>query len=245
MNMLAWEACGDRALKEEQFAGERCVVALDAAFKKDLFAKVKVFRKDGDYYAFGRYYTNQEQTEQKGNEHLAAWVREGWLRITPGNVLDIEAVREEIIGRKKAGGEIEIPGDLQQFEIAECCFDPAQLTQFSIELGEQGLTMVEIRPTVLNFSPAMKELEALVVSKRLHHNGDPVMAWAISNVVCHFDAKDNIYPRKDDPSKKDRTKKIDPAIALIMAISRMMSAEPVGESFWEKPHAQAPEQVSA
>jgi phage terminase large subunit-like protein len=91
----------------------------------------------------------------------------------------------------------------------------------------------------------MKELEALVVSKRLHHNGDPVMAWAISNVVCHFDAKDNIYPRKDDPSKKDRTKKIDPVIALIMAISRMMSAEPVGESFWEKPHAPTPEQVSA
>jgi len=228
MNMLAWEACADRDLKEERFAGKRCVIALDAAFKKDLFAKVKVFREDGHYYAFGRYYTNQEQTEQKGNEHLAAWVREGWLRTTPGNVLDIEAVREEITGRKKPDGRIDLPGDLQRFEIAECCFDPAQLTQFSTELGEQGLKMVEIRPTVLNFSPAMKELEALVVSKRLHHNGDPVMAWAISNVVCHFDAKDNIYPRKDDPSKKDRTKKIDPAIALIMAIARMMTAPDEG-----------------
>ena len=228
MNMLAWEACGDPTLKEERFAGKRCVVALDAAFKKDLFAKVKVFREDGHYYCFGRYYTNQEQTEQKGNEHLAAWVREGWLRTTPGNVLDIEAVREEITGRKGADGKIELPGDLQRVEIGECCFDPAQLTQFSTELGEQGLTMVEIRPTVLNFSPAMKELEALVASKRLHHNGDPVMAWAISNVVCHFDAKDNIYPRKDDPSKKDRTKKIDPAIALIMAIARMMTAPDEG-----------------
>lgn len=233
MNMLAWEACGDPALKEERFLGKRCVVALDAAFKKDLFAKVKVFREDGHYYVFGRYYTNQEQTAQKGNEHLAAWVRKGWIRVTPGNVLDIEAVREELIGRKDAGGKIEDSGDLQRHEIAECCFDPAQLTQFSIELGEQGLTMVEIRPTVLNFSPAMKEIEALVAEKKLHHNGDPVLAWAISNVVCHFDAKDNIYPRKDDPSKKDRTKKIDPAIALCMAIARMMANEDHG-SVYEK-----------
>ena len=226
MNMLAWEACGDPELKEERFAGKRCIIGLDAAFKKDLFAKVKIFREDGHYYVFGRYYTNQEQTEQKGNEHLAGWVRDGWLRTTPGNVLDIEAVREELLGRKDATGKIEAPGDLQRFEIAECCFDPAQLTQFSTELGEQGLTMVEIRPTVLNFSPAMKEIEALVAARRLHHNGDPMLAWAISNVVCHFDAKDNIYPRKDDPSKKDRTKKIDPAIALHLAMARAMIAEP-------------------
>jgi phage terminase large subunit-like protein len=126
------------------------------------------------------------------------------------------------LGVKGADGKIDPPGDLQRFELAEVAFDPAQLTQFSTELGEQGLPMVEIRPTVLNFSAAMKELDELVVSRRLHHNGDPVLAWAIANVVCHRDAKDNIYPRKDDALKK-----IDPAIALIMGIARMMAgAEP-------------------
>jgi len=122
-------------------------------------------------------------------------------------------VREELLGKP----DEKIDGDLQRFEIGECCFDPAQLTQFATELGEQGLTMVEVRPTVLNFSPAMKELEELVAGGRFHHNGDPVLSWAISNVVCHRDAKDNIYPRKDDAAKK-----IDPAIALIMALSRAM-----------------------
>ncbi len=222
MNMLAWDACADRALKEERFAGKRCIAAMDAAFKKDLFAKIKVFQEDGHYYVFGRYYTNQDSVDTKGNEHLQAWAREGWIRTTPGNVLDIEAVREELIGRKSADGKIEVKGDLQRFELAEVGFDPAQLTQFSVELVEQGLPMVEIRPTVLNFSAAMKELDERVVSRRLHHNGDPVLAWAIANVVCHRDAKDNIYPRKDDAAKK-----IDPAIALIMAIARTMAgAEP-------------------
>jgi phage terminase large subunit-like protein len=84
--------------------------------------------------------------------------------------------------------------------------------------------MVELRPTVLNFSPAMKEVEELVASRRLHHDGDPVLAWAIANVVCHRDAKDNIYPRKDDPAKK-----IDPAIALFMAMARWLSRQPPDE----------------
>jgi phage terminase large subunit-like protein len=82
----------------------------------------------------------------------------------------------------------------------------------------EGLPMVEIRPLVLNFSPAMKELEELVAGKKLVHNGDPVLGWMIANVVCHRDAKDNIYPRKEKPENK-----IDGAVALIMALARSLS----------------------
>lgn len=205
MNMLQWDACADRTLREDDFLGQDCVVALDAAFKKDLFAKVKVFRRGVDYYIFGRYYTNEDLTREEKNEHLQAWTKEGWIRTTPGNVLDIEAVREELIE------------DTRRFQVREVPYDPAQLTQFCGEMTDKGVPMVEIRPSVLNFSPAMKELEALVASRHLYHNGDPVLAWAIANVVCHRDAKDNIYPRKDDAAKK-----IDPAIALIMGITRAM-----------------------
>lgn len=210
MNMLQWDACGDLELKLEAFAGEECIASLDAAFKKDLFAKVRVFRRQLEgawhYYVFGRYYTNAELVQAKGNEHLQGWVEDGWIRTTPGNVLDIAAVREELLD------------DTRRFAVVEVPFDPAQLTQFSGEMLEQGVPMVEIRPTVLNFSPAMKEVEELVAGRRLHHDCDPVLAWAIANVVCHRDAKDNIYPRKDDAGKK-----IDPAIALFMSIARWLT----------------------
>lgn len=232
MNMLAWDACADRTLKEEDFRGEPCIAALDAAFKKDLFAKVKVFRRGRDIYAFGRYYMPEALLERRGFEQVAAWARAGWIRTTPGDVLDIEAVREELMGtaicekhgvesHRLAGG---IAGDLQNFDVQEIPFDPAQLTQFANEMLDDGAPMVEIRALVLNFSPAMKELDELVAGRRFHHNGDPVLAWAISNVVCHRDAKDNIYPRKDDADRK-----IDPAIALIMAIARLIVREPDNE----------------
>ncbi|MCR4300898.1 MAG: terminase large subunit [Sulfuricaulis sp.] len=237
MNMLAWDACADRALKEEDFRGEPCVIGLDAAFKKDLFAKMKVFRRGDDYYAFGRYYMPQALLDRRGWEQIAAWAREGYIRTTPGEVLDIEAVREELIGseaaRKRAVADHrlqgDIEGDMTRFEVTEIAFDPAQLTQFSGEMIEDGALMVEMRPNVLNFSPAMKELDELVAGKRFHHNGDPVLAWAISNVVCHWDKKDNIYPNKESVDQK-----IDPAIALIMALARLLSCPTMEKSFWEQ-----------
>lgn len=207
MNMVQWDACG-RPDGADAEPGTDCVIGLDAAFKKDLFAKVRVFRRGDTVVARGRYYMPQAEVERKGNEQLQAWAREGWIRTTPGQVLDIEAVREELLE------------DTRQHQVVEVGYDPAQITQFAGELLDAGLPMVEVRPLVVLFSPAMKELEELVTAGRFEHNGDPVLAWAISNVVCHRDAKDNIYPRKERAEQK-----IDGAIALIMAIARLMATK--------------------
>ncbi|MBD2816169.1 terminase large subunit, partial [Xenorhabdus sp. Flor] len=43
-------------------------------------------------------------------------------------------------------------------------------------------------------------------------NGDPVLAWAMSNVVMETDANANIKP-----NKKKSANKIDPAIAFLMS----------------------------
>jgi len=66
----------------------------------------------------------------------------------------------------------------------------------------------------------MKELDALVRSGRLHHDGDPVLSWMVSNVVCHVDNKENIYPRKERPENK-----IDGVVACISALGRIMVRE--------------------
>jgi phage terminase large subunit-like protein len=216
MNMLQWDGCADPALREEQFHGKPCIVALDAAFKKDLFAKIRLFQ-DGDRYAvLGRYYVPEAMLQRPGMEQLAGWVHDGWIRATPGEVLDIAVVRDELVG--SADGSVK--GDLQRFELAEVAYDPAQITQFATEMLEQNVPMVEMRPLVLHFSPAMKELEELVAGRRLVHAGDPVLGWMVANVVCHRDAKDNIYPRKERADDK-----IDGAVALIMALARALAPQ--------------------
>ncbi len=204
MDMHAWANCADVDLNEEEFAGMDCVVALDAAFKTDLFAKLKIFERDGIYYAFGKYYAPRRMLEMKGNDHLSAWAAEGWITACEGEVVDIRVVADDLRDDAKA------------HTVSEVAFDPYQLTQFAGEMIEEGFQMVELRATVQNFSEPMKRLTELVLTKRFCHNGDPVLEWMASNVVCHMDHKDNIYPNKEKPENK-----IDGIVALIMGLSRM------------------------
>ena len=110
--------------------------------------------------------------------------------------------------------------DCKRYEVLEIPYDPFQATQLSTRMIAQGAPMVEMRPTVLNFSEPMKQLEALVLQKRLHHNGCHVLTWMMSNVVAHLDIKDNIYPRKERPENK-----IDGVVALIMALGRAIHGQ--------------------
>lgn len=208
MNMAAWDACADPTLNRAAYAGEPAYIALDAAFRKDLFAKIVVCRRGDRAAVFGRYYVPEGLLERKGLEQLKAWVADGWIRTTPGDVLDIEVVREEL------------REDLAHFDVREVPYDPWQLSQFAGEMQAEDAPMVEMRANVQNFSEPMKRLDAMVASGELVHAGDPVLAWMISNVVCHYDAKDNIYPRKERPEQK-----IDGAVALIMAIGRAFAPQ--------------------
>lgn len=63
----------------------------------------------------------------------------------------------------------------------------------------------------------MKLLEAQVLQGKLAFDGDPVLTWMVSNVVCHRDAKDNIYPRKERPENK-----VDGVVAVLMALNRLV-----------------------
>jgi phage terminase large subunit-like protein len=147
------------------------------------------------------------ETVDKGeNSQYSGWESLGLLTVTDGAIIDFMVIENKILE------------DCKRFSVTEVPYDPFQATQLSMRLLNQGINMVEVRPTVLNFSEPMKQLEALVLDKKFHHNGDPVLTWMVSNVVCHMDAKDNIYPRKERHENK-----IDGVVALIMALSRAIA----------------------
>lgn len=209
MDLSKWDACADASLAEEQFRGEPCWVGLDAAFKTDVFAKLKLFRRGDHYYAFGRYWLPETQLDVQENAELAAWARQGLITSSPGPVIDIELVRAALAQDRK------------RHQLQEVPFDPAMLTQFASEMLEQGYPMVEIAPTFRRFSEPMKKLEELVLEGRFHHTGDPVLRWMIANVICVHKGG-LIYPTK--MKGEERKRKIDGVIALLMALSRAMVA---------------------
>ncbi len=214
MDMIAWDKCADPALSLQDFRGEDAYVGVDLSSKIDMTSVVPVIPRwiDGELhvFVFGMHYLPEAAVEQSKNSQYHGWVRRGALRATAGNVIDVDRIEREI------AEEI-----AEVVTVREIDVDPMHnSTQFSAHMEEAGFECVDVRPTVLNFSEAMKWVEALVKDGRLHHDGCPVMTWAMSNVVAKPDAKDNIYPRKDREHYK-----IDPAISLLMAVSRILTAE--------------------
>lgn len=201
MDMQAWDRCADPSLDIADFAGLPCHIGLDLASKVDIASKIKLFRRGDHYYLFGSYYLPEEAAEDGRNSHYAGWAIEDRLTLTPGNVTDFSFIEDDL------------REDAKDFDVTAAAYDPWQATYLATRMQEDGLPMIEYRQTVQNMSEPMKQLEALVISGKLHHNGDTVLSWMISNVVAHLDAKDNIYPRKEFPENK-----IDGVVALIMAL---------------------------
>lgn len=217
LDMVAWNKCADTELKLEQFEGEECYVGLDLATKTDIAAKMRCFvrmhpqEQRPHYYLFGEYYLPSAAVYSSKNSQYAGWEIEGLLTVTHGEVNDFSLIEDGV------------RADRDVFDLREVAFDPWGSTQMAQNLVEDGIEMIEFRMTTANFSEPMKQFDALVREGRIHHDGNPVLTWMMSNVVVHEDANENIFPRKQ---YKDN--KIDGAVASIMALARAMFSEAEG-----------------
>ncbi len=206
-NVEKWRVCADSSLKLEDFEGQKCYLGLDLASKVDIAAlEILIPINSSEYVRFGKYYLPESAIENGANDHYQGWMRDGWLTITDGEIIDFNVIKNDIIELSSL------------FQVEEVAYDPHQATMLVTELMTEGIPVVEMRPTVLNFSEPMKTLDGLIRSTYIQHNDDPVMTWMISNVVAKEDIKENVYPNKERSENK-----IDGVIALLMALGRSMT----------------------
>lgn len=214
----AWAACADPEMRREDFAGEPCVGALDLASKLDANAGISIFQRDGKYCLFCDFWLPDAAVNGDGaNASYRGWAEEGWLQVTPGNVVDYEAIEDRV---KDVWA---IMHELQQLG-----FDPHQAQAMINRLMAEDIPCIEVRPTVLNFSEPMKEFDRLIRARLIRHDGNPMMAWMMDNVVAVEDRKENVYPRKERKENK-----IDGPVAAIMAMAMALTGEVAGPSVYE------------
>ena len=209
MDMRKFEACFDPNLDIAEFAGQETWAGIDLASKIDVSSQAQIFAREIDgkdhIYAFMRHWLPETAVEEDPNGLYDGWVRAGHIRTTPGNIIDVDRIEADTLE------EVAAPHDLMCLGV-----DPGHnSTQYGVHMAQElGPIVIDVRPTVLNFSEAMKWLEAYVKDGRFHYCC-PVLTWMISNVEVKRDHKDNIYPRKGAVNRK-----IDGVIALLMAINR-------------------------
>jgi phage terminase large subunit-like protein len=207
MDMRAWDRAAAR-IEPADFLDWEWYFGLDLASKRDVASMVMLAKKGGETRIFSRHWLPEDAIEDSDNSQYAGWAENGHLIATDGNVIDHELLMSEIY---------EWAGKLHPRAIA---YDPGYDRLIPHTLQNKGLPMVEVRATVMNFSEPMKQCEADVLSGTLMHDGNPVLTWMVSNIVCHRDAKDNIYPRKERDDNK-----IDGVIAWILGRSQCLGAD--------------------
>ena len=211
-----WNACDDTPIDLAAFAGRRCFAGLDLASKLDLTALGLIFpplAPEDLWTAVCRFWCPEETIQERSRRDRVpydAWVRDGWITATPGNVTDYDFIEAEVATLHQTLG------------IEQLAYDPWNATQVATHLqGILGTTpkgearVVEVRQGYRSLSEPSKEFEKLVVSRRLAHGGNPVLRWMVANVAKREDPNQNIAPDKAASSDK-----IDGVVALIMALSR-------------------------
>lgn len=212
LDMAAWDACGVDELDEKMLEGSIAYGGLDLASVSDVAAFVlDVPNEPGEpemHTWIPRLFVPEEKLTNrafKDRELYQAWVDQGYMIATPGNVIDYDYILAEI----ESLGE--------RYNIKEIAFDRWGATQISQTLMNMGFTLVGFGQGYVSMSPPTKEVERLVLNGRLRHGGHPVMRWMADNVMTTTDAAGNIKPDK----AKSR-QKIDGIVAGIMATDRAL-----------------------
>lgn len=209
MDMRAWERCGrEPATLDSIPPGAKVYMGLDLAQKKDFAALAIAWQmEDGRWGLCTRLYLNELAVQESGNAHLSGWARQGYVEVTDGDLTDFDRVAE----------------DLRQFcrqwDVQEIAFDPALSMYFAGKLIEEGLPLVEIAQRSVFFTPALIQVENMVREGNLLHDGNPVMAWMVSNLVVKVSKFNELM----SPTKERPENKIDGPIAMLMALGRALA----------------------
>ena len=205
-------------------SGLPVVVGLDLSTTTDITAAVIVARSGSGWLVRPLFWVPEDSIadlEHRCRVDLGRWVREKRITATEGNVVDYAAVRQGILD------EIDRLGA----KVSEVAFDPWNATETSQELERSGLTIVEVRQTYGNLSPALKELERAVLAGDVTHDGSPVMRWMADSLEVRKDADGNLKPAK--PDRRTASHRIDGMAALVTAMSRALSQPQPKRSAYE------------
>lgn len=199
-----------------RLAGRRAFGGLDLASTTDMTAFLLVFPDGGGGYDVLRRFWAPEGALRRLDERTAGaasvWVREGRLRLTPGEVTDYEWVKARI------------RADLDAYSVEEIAYDPWNATQLVTDLANEEAPMVAMRQGYASMSPPLKELSRLLLTGTaarplVRHSGDPVLRWMVDNLAVAMDPAGNVKP-----DRKTSADKIDGVVALVMALGRAMAA---------------------
>lgn len=205
-----WRAC-DAAVDE--FDGLPVFGGLDLSEVSDLTALVLMAPKDGIWHIRPTFWLPGDSLREKAKADRVpydVWQKDGKLEATPGPTVDYEYVAHHLRDLVDRLDVRKIAFDrwnwrhLKPWLQAECFTDE--------QLEGDNAIFEQFGQGYASMSPALRELESLLLNKKIAHGGHPVLTMCMMNATVRPDPSGN---RKLDKQKSRG--RIDGAVALTMA----------------------------
>lgn len=210
---------------ESKLRGRTCYGGLDLSSVTDTTAWVLVFPREEDpeeIDVLARIWVPEARLHDERNryrEQYQQWARQGWLKAVPGDAIDYSYIKDQILR------------DAETFQLVDLNVDRLfQGHQLSVELADElgEERVIGMGQGFVSMAAPMQEFERRLLTRKIHHGGQPVLRWMADNVAVKQDPAGNLKP--DKASSQGR---IDGIVALVMALDRAMRHEDSGPSVYE------------
>ena len=203
-----WKTCGEPA---GPLSGLTVYGGLDLSEVADLTALVLIGWRNNKWHVHPTFWLPAEGLVERSVTDRVPydlWRDRGFLQTTPGKTVSYEFVADHLRGL------------FRRYNIAKIGFDRWNMRHFQPWLLKVGFSeqfvkdhFVEFGQGVASMSPALRDLEQVILEGQLAHGDHPVLNMCANNTVVALDDAGN---RK--PSKKRSVGRIDGIVALAMAI---------------------------
>lgn len=167
------------------------------------------------------YYPRMALEEKAGRKNnYLTWLDDGWITPIESNVIASPAGLQTITD--------DVVSVAHNYELIAVGYDEWNAYTLASMLQERGIPDDRLFPYRMGYksmSPPMRTLYSWVMEGDIEHDGNPVLSWMIRNIQVQTDGI-NIKP-----DKRDRERKIDAVVALIIAVGQYMIWESENKFF--------------
>lgn len=195
----------------ESLKGCECWGGIDLSNVSDITAFILLFNQNDRFQILPFFWIPEEKMKEKilkENINYDMWVRDGFVKSTPGNIIDYDFVKADIINI------------LLDYRFQSGAYDRWNSSQIILNLQDEGMELNPFGQGYASMSAPSKQLETLALSQKLEHFGNPILRWMVASTSTMSDPAGNIKP-----DKKNSSQKIDGVVASIMALGEWMTAQ--------------------
>lgn len=215
MPMHEWDECKGTVYPDaprtfDAFAGRECWFGLDLAARQDLCCICYLFPSGTDCDLLWRFWLPEsgfDRLNVANSGRLSEWARDGWIRVTDGDVLDFDAVYDDI------------QNDAVRFKIRGGDADKWSSDPVIQEVGKRTYIQ-DIQAYENNYkymSDGMKRVFEMVKQRKVRHHANPTARWCFDSCEARVATNDPDLIKPNKPNRGKTTKRIDAVPAAIMA----------------------------